>query len=85
VSPCADVESVPIIPEIVHSQAQEAFTVNLEEIGKRIDKELERLRIFVDTELKPTTRDKGAAALRTASKKLAKLADELEVRLAEKK
>jgi hypothetical protein len=57
----------------------------LEDLGKRIDQELERLRIFVDTELKPTTRDKGAAALRAASKKLAELANELESRLAEKK
>jgi tRNA(Phe) wybutosine-synthesizing methylase Tyw3 len=58
---------------------------NFEDIGKRIDQELERLRIFVDQELKPTTQKKTSAALRKASERLAKLADEIESRLAEKK
>lgn len=58
---------------------------NFEDFGKRIDRELERLRIFVDKELKPTTKEKASAALRTASKKLAELADEIESRLSGKK
>ncbi len=58
---------------------------NFEDFGKRIDQELERLRIFVNRELKPTTREKASAALRKASQRLAELADEIEARLAEKK
>ena len=58
---------------------------NFETIGRRIDLELERLRIFVDKELKPTTQRKTAAALRKTSRKLAQLAAEIEAHLAEKK
>jgi hypothetical protein len=58
---------------------------NFEEFGKRIDREFERLRVFVDKELKPTTKKKASEALRKASKRLADLADEIETRVAEKK
>jgi len=74
-----------IIPENRRGPSEETLVANFETIGRRIDLELERLRIFVDKELKPTTQRKTAAALRKTSRKLAQLAAEIEAHLAEKK
>jgi len=54
--------------------------VNLEDVGRKLDRELEKLRRFFATELRPTTERKAAVVLRTASKRLGKLAEEIESR-----
>ena len=58
--------------------------VDFEDAGRRLDKELEKLRQFLKTELKPTTERKTAEALRRASERLAELAERIEARLAGK-
>ncbi len=55
---------------------------SFEQVGQRIDRELEKLRRFFETELKPTTERKAIEALRHASRRLAKLAEDLEARAA---
>jgi len=54
--------------------------VNLEDVGRKLDRELEKLRRFLETELRPTTERKAVEVLRTASKRLGKLAEEIESR-----
>jgi len=54
--------------------------VNLEDVGRKLDRELEKLRRFFETELRPTTERKAVEVLRTASKRLGKLAEEIESR-----
>lgn len=49
-----------------------------EEVGRRIDRELERLRRYLQKEVKPATQRKAARALRKASEQLADAAKELE-------
>ena len=58
---------------------------NLEDIGRRIDRELTKLRRFLETEFRPTTERKAVEALRGASRRLAEVADQLEARAARKK
>ncbi len=58
---------------------------NFERVGRKIDEELQKLRQFLETELKPTTERKAIEALRKASKRLAAAADQLEARAARKK
>ena len=53
---------------------------NFEEVGRRIDAELKELRKFFETELKPTTQKKAAAALRKAARSLDRAAKEIESR-----
>lgn len=50
---------------------------SFENAGRVIDRELERLRHFFETEVKPTTQRRAVEALRTASAKLTKLANKL--------
>ncbi len=52
-----------------------------ENFGQVMDQELEKLRRFFQTEVKPTTLRSAAETLRSASSRLARLADELEERL----
>lgn len=52
-----------------------------EEFGQTMDRELEKLRRFFATEVKPTTLRSAADALRSTSQRLARLAQELEERL----
>lgn len=52
-----------------------------EEFGQVMDKELEKLRRFFQSEVKPATLRSAADALRSTSGRLARLADELEERL----
>jgi len=54
--------------------------VNLEDVGRKLDRELEKLRRFVETELRPTTERKAIKVLRAASERLGKLAEEIESR-----
>ncbi|HJY85331.1 MAG TPA: hypothetical protein VKE24_00705 [Candidatus Acidoferrales bacterium] len=56
-----------------------------EQIGRKIDRELEKMRRYIGQELKPTTRRKAVEALRKASKGLADAANELEARVARMK
>ena len=53
---------------------------HLEEVGRKLDRELEKLRRFFETEVKPTTERKAAEVLRIASKRLSELAEEIESR-----
>ena len=53
---------------------------HLEDVGRKLDRELEKLRRFFETELKPTTERKAVEVLRNASKRLGKLAEEIESR-----
>ncbi len=56
-----------------------------EQIGRKIDGELEKMRRYIGKELKPATRRKAVEALRKASKGLADAAKELEARVARMK
>ena len=53
-----------------------------EEIGKRLEEELMRLRKFVDEEVAPATEKRTAQVLREASEKLSEAARKLEARVA---
>jgi len=53
---------------------------NFEEVGKVIDREVEKLRQFIEAEVKPTTERQLVTALRAASKTLGELAQKLEAR-----
>ena len=55
---------------------------NFEEIGRRIDAEMERLRRYVDEELGPETEKRTASFLRDVSGKLDQFAQKLEARMA---
>jgi hypothetical protein len=52
-----------------------------EEIGKRIDAEMERLRRYVDEEIAPETERRTASFLRDVSGKLDEFAAKLEARM----
>jgi len=56
-----------------------------EDAGQVIDQELEKLKRFLKTEVKPTTLRSAAEALRATSSRLSKLAEELETRMTESK
>lgn len=49
-----------------------------EELGRKLDRELERLREVAEKKISPGQRDKAAKALRSVSQRLANLAQELE-------
>ncbi len=53
---------------------------HLQDVGRKLDRELEKLRRFFETELRPTTERKAVEVLRAASKRLGKLAEEIESR-----
>ena len=53
---------------------------HLEEVGRKLDRELEKLRRFFEAEVKPTTERKAVEVLRIASKRLSELAEEIESR-----
>jgi hypothetical protein len=55
---------------------------NFEEIGQRLDKELSRLRKFVEEELAPESEKRTAQFLREVSEKLSEAAGWLEERRA---
>jgi hypothetical protein len=57
----------------------------LEDIGRKLDQEMERLRDLVEKEIKPTTEQKAASVLRQVSERLTKLAEEIEARRKERK
>ena len=49
-----------------------------EEMGRKLDEELERLRKIAEEKISPASRIKAAEALRSISAKLAHLAEEVE-------
>jgi len=49
-----------------------------EEMGRKLDREMERLREIAEKKISPATRIKAAKALRGVSAKLSRLAEELE-------
>jgi hypothetical protein len=53
-----------------------------EEIGRRIDDEIARLRKYVDEEVAPETERRTASFLRDVSGKLSEFAEKLEARTA---
>jgi hypothetical protein len=53
-----------------------------EEIGKRLEEELARLRKYVDEEVAPATERRTAQVLREAAEKLSEAARKLEARVA---
>jgi len=53
---------------------------DFEDFGKWLDEEIEHVKHVVKTEIQPQAEQNLAAALRTASEKLTKLAQELESR-----
>lgn len=57
---------------------KEQAVANFEELGRKIDRELSKLRRYLEKEVKPATRRKAGQALRKASEHLAGAAKELE-------
>jgi hypothetical protein len=53
-----------------------------EEIGKRLDEELTRLRKYLEEEVAPATEKRTAQVLREAAEKLSEAARKLETRVA---
>jgi hypothetical protein len=49
-----------------------------EEMGRKLDQELERLREIAEKKISPATRLKAAKALKSVSGRLARLAEEIE-------
>jgi molecular chaperone GrpE (heat shock protein) len=54
---------------------------NFEEIGRRIDAEMERLRRYMDEEIAPETERRTASFLRDVSGQLDQFAQKLEARM----
>jgi hypothetical protein len=52
--------------------------MTFEEAGKKLDREIARLKTYLDKEVKPSTREELAQMLRGASKRLSKLAIDLD-------
>ena len=55
-----------------------------EDVGRKIDREMERLREVIESEVSPATRLKAAKSLRSVADTLAKLAADLESTVAPK-
>ena len=51
---------------------------SFQDAGRVIDREMERLKEFFESEVKPTTQRRAIDALRAAAVKLSKLADQLD-------
>ena len=58
---------------------------SFEEMGRTLDKELERLRAVAERQIKPSTCEKAAKVLRNVSASLARLAEQFESKGAAKK
>jgi hypothetical protein len=58
---------------------------NFEDVGRTLDRELERLRKLAEDKVKPATREKAAGVLRSVSASLARLAEQIEAKAAPKK
>ena len=58
--------------------------MDFEDVGRWLDGEIAHIKEVVEKEIKPTTEKKVIAALRAASAKMQKLAEDLETRAAKK-
>jgi hypothetical protein len=58
---------------------------NFEEMGRTLDRELERLRKVAESKVKPATCEKAAGVLRSVSASLSRLAEQIESKAAPKK
>jgi hypothetical protein len=58
---------------------------SFEEMGREIDRELERLRKVAETKVKPATCEKAAGVLRSVATSLSRLAEQIESKAAPKK
>ena len=56
-----------------------------EQMGRTLDKELDRLRAVAEDKVKPETRDKAAKVLRSVSESLSRLAEQIASKAAAKK
>lgn len=52
--------------------------MTFEDAGRALDRELEKLRKYLDKEIRPQTRQETAEFLRKTAERLAKLAEKLE-------
>jgi len=52
--------------------------MTFEDAGRTLDLELDKLRKYLDKEIRPQTRQEAAAFLRKTAERLAKLAERLE-------
>src|SRR5215472_2591638 len=66
----------------VSLRGQGAVMDKFEEMGKRLDEELTRLRKYLEDEVAPVTEKRTAQFLREASEKLSEAARKLEARVA---
>jgi len=53
---------------------------SFEQIGRRLDRELQRLREIAENKVKPATRKKAAGAVRRVATSLSRLAEDLEAK-----
>ena len=58
---------------------------SFEEMGRRLDRELERLRGVAKSKVKPATCEKAAGVLRSVSASLSRLAEQIESKATPKK
>jgi hypothetical protein len=49
-----------------------------EDLGRKLDRELEKLREIAEKKISPATRNKAAKSLRTVSETLSRIAQDLE-------
>jgi hypothetical protein len=78
---CGAQSGLPIIQKNREDFGEGKAMGTFEEFGQVMDKELEKLRRFFQSEVKPTTLRSAADALRATSGRLARMAEELEERL----
>jgi hypothetical protein len=55
-----------------------------EEMGRRLDREVQHLREVAKEKIKPETRKKAARALRSVSNRLSRLAEDIEAQVVTK-
>jgi molecular chaperone GrpE (heat shock protein) len=70
-----------IPPGVPAAHRLQEYMDKFEEIGKRIDAEMERLRRYVDEEIAPETERRTASFLRDVSGKLDEFAAKIEARM----
>jgi hypothetical protein len=58
---------------------------SFEEMGRTLDRELERLRAVAESKVKPATCEKAARALRSVCASLSRLAEQIESKATAKK
>jgi hypothetical protein len=62
----------------VNSENPKNRRTSLEDVGKRVDDEIEKLISYLNNEVVPTVRSGSSRALRTAAQKLADFAEYLD-------